>query len=542
MVSEIARDPATASLPISGIGGVTTWRDAAEFIALGAGNVQVCTAAMTYGFRIVQDMIDGLSNYLDEAHPGVAALVGRAVPSIVDWRFLDLNHVDKAVIDQALCIQCGRCHVVCGDTSHQAITAVRDGRRHFEVIEAGALAATSASRCARCPAASRCARWRRARSTRAPAKTVTGEYANWTTHRTIRRRPRPDRMANVVDVSDLGHLSRPGPERRRPRPGEPHDRRGRVHLADRSLGLRQDDAAARDRRPRAGDLGKVLVNGMSPARRPPGARLWLRVPGPGAVSVAHRFANVMLPLEIHGRSAADARAIAREHLERVGLSGFDAKYPWQLSGGMQQRVSIARALGFEPKLLMMDEPFGALDEITRDRLNEQLLRLWERERRTVVFVTHSIPEAAFLSSRIVVMSARPGRIVEVIEPGLPADRTLEIRESPEFMAVAHRLRVALASSHAGPSEPTPLERAPPILAVLARWSSSGTSPRSGSTRRRSSSASSPTGPTGPGATSSAPPGAWSARCCRRHQIAADLYGSVFDWPSTRRAASSTTPR
>ena len=108
---------------------------------------------------------------------------------------------------------------------------------------------------------------------------------------------------------------------------------------------------------------------------------------------------------------------------------------------------MARALGFEPKLLMMDEPFGALDEITRDRLNEQLLRLWEREKRTVVFVTHSIPEAAFLSSRIVVMSARPGRIVEVIESDLPADRTLDVRESPEFMAIAHRLRVALAAGH-----------------------------------------------------------------------------------------------
>ena len=114
---------------------------------------------------------------------------------------------------------------------------------------------------------------------------------------------------------------------------------------------------------------------------------------------------------------------------------------------MQQRVSIARALGFEPKLLMMDEPFGALDEITRDRLNEQLLRLWEREKRTVIFVTHSIPEAVFLSSRIVVMSPRPGRIVEVIESTLPADRTLDIRDTAAVTELAHRVRMALQGGH-----------------------------------------------------------------------------------------------
>ncbi len=161
------------------------------------------------------------------------------------------------------------------------------------------------------------------------------------------------------------------------------------------------------------------------------------------------LANVCLPLEIHGIAKDEARRTAIEHLGRVGLKGFEGKYPWQLSGGMQQRVSIARALGFEPKLLMMDEPFGALDEITRDRLNEQLLRLWERERRTVVFVTHSIPEAVFLSSRIVVMSPRPGRIVEVIESGLPADRTLDIRDTPAFTEIAHRVRVALQEGHGG---------------------------------------------------------------------------------------------
>jgi NitT/TauT family transport system ATP-binding protein len=161
------------------------------------------------------------------------------------------------------------------------------------------------------------------------------------------------------------------------------------------------------------------------------------------------LANVCLPLEIHGLARDKSRAVALEQLERVGLKGFEGKYPWQLSGGMQQRVSIARALGFEPKLLMMDEPFGALDEITRDRLNEQLLRLWERERRTVVFVTHSIPEAVFLSSRIVVMSPRPGRIVDVIASGLPADRTLDIRDTPAFAELSHRVRVALQDGHGG---------------------------------------------------------------------------------------------
>ena len=193
--------------------------------------------------------------------------------------------------------------------------------------------------------------------------------------------------------------------------------------------------------------GSVLVNGMSPHDARLARAYGYVFQAPALFPWRTVLANVMLPLQIHGRSRDEARAIARDQLARVGLDGFDAKYPWQLSGGMQQRVSIARALGFEPRLLMMDEPFGALDEITRDRLNEQLLRLWEREKRTVIFVTHSIPEAAFLSSRIVVMSARPGRIVEVIESNLPADRTLDIRESPEFSSIAHRLRVALAAGH-----------------------------------------------------------------------------------------------
>lgn len=193
--------------------------------------------------------------------------------------------------------------------------------------------------------------------------------------------------------------------------------------------------------------GVVQVNGMS-AHAAREARAYGYVfQAPALLPWRTVLANCTLPLEIQGMSRAEREATARAHLASVGLEGFEKKYPWQLSGGMQQRVSIARALGFEPKLLMMDEPFGALDEITRDRLNEQLLRLWERERRTVVFVTHSIPEAVFLSSRIVVMSPRPGRIVDIIEGGLPPDRTLEVRDTPEFAAIAHRVRVALADGH-----------------------------------------------------------------------------------------------
>lgn len=136
MVSEIARDAETLGLPISGIGGIGTWRDALDYIALGAGSVQVCTAAMVYGFRIVEDMIDGLSQYMDaKGIASIDALRGRALPTVTDWQHLDLNRVSKAVIDQDLCIQCGRCHIACEDTSHQAITHHVDGQRRFEVKE-----------------------------------------------------------------------------------------------------------------------------------------------------------------------------------------------------------------------------------------------------------------------------------------------------------------------------------------------------------------------------------------------------------------------
>ena len=157
--------------------------------------------------------------------------------------------------------------------------------------------------------------------------------------------------------------------------------------------------------------------------------------------------NITLPLEIMGMDKAEREARAARVLELVNLSAFARKFPWQLSGGMQQRVSIARALSFDPALLLMDEPFGALDEIIRDHLNEELLRLWRRTQKTVLFVTHSIPEAVFLSTRIVVMSARPGRIVDIIDADLPADRTLEIRETAEFAAIAHRVRAGLRAGH-----------------------------------------------------------------------------------------------
>jgi NitT/TauT family transport system ATP-binding protein len=195
--------------------------------------------------------------------------------------------------------------------------------------------------------------------------------------------------------------------------------------------------------------GTVLVNGLTPHDARLARAYGYVFQAPALFPWRTVLGNVMLPLQIHGRDKAAAEAIAREQLGRVGLTGFEKKYPWQLSGGMQQRVSIARALGFEPRILMMDEPFGALDEITRDGLNDQLQQLWQRERRTVVFVTHSIAEAVYLSTRIVVMSPRPGRILKIIDSTLPDARTLDMRDTPEFMALAHEVREGLADGHGG---------------------------------------------------------------------------------------------
>jgi dihydropyrimidine dehydrogenase (NAD+) subunit PreA len=183
MTAEIARDPETFGLPISGIGGVTTWRDAAEFMALGAGNVQVCTAAMTYGFRIVEEMIAGLSNWMDEkGHATLDDFIGRAVRNVSDWQYLNLNYVTKARINQDLCISCGRCHIACEDTSHQAITQFVNGVRHFEVMEDECV---GCNLCVNVCPVEDCITMEALPPGTIDPRTglvVSGDYANWTTH------------------------------------------------------------------------------------------------------------------------------------------------------------------------------------------------------------------------------------------------------------------------------------------------------------------------------------------------------------------------
>ena len=189
--------------------------------------------------------------------------------------------------------------------------------------------------------------------------------------------------------------------------------------------------------------GTITVNGMTPEAARKARAYGYVFQAAGLYPWRTIGGNIRLPLEIMGYSRDEQRRRVAEVLDLVELTGFEKKFPWQLSGGMQQRASIARALAFDADILLMDEPFGALDEIVRDRLNEELLRLWAATSKTIGFVTHSIPEAVYLSTRIVVMSPRPGRITDVIESPLPRERPLEIRDTKEFIEVAHRVREGL---------------------------------------------------------------------------------------------------
>ena len=206
--------------------------------------------------------------------------------------------------------------------------------------------------------------------------------------------------------------------------------------------------------------GRLSVNGMSADAARQARAYGYVFQAAGLYPWRTIAGNVKLPLEIMGFSRAEQEERVRKVLSLVDLDGFGKKFPWQLSGGMQQRASIARALAFDADILLMDEPFGALDEIVRDRLNEELLKLWARTEKTIGFVTHSIPEAVtigfvthsipeavYLSTRIVVMSPRPGRITDVIESTLPRERPLDIRDSKEFIEIAHRVREGLRAGH-----------------------------------------------------------------------------------------------
>lgn len=194
--------------------------------------------------------------------------------------------------------------------------------------------------------------------------------------------------------------------------------------------------------------GTLTVNGMTPDEARQARAYGYVFQAAGLYPWRTISGNIKLPLEVMGFSKAEQEERVARVLELVELSGFGKKFPWQLSGGMQQRASIARALAFDADILLMDEPFGALDEIVRDRLNEEVLKLWARTGKTIGFVTHSIPEAVYLSTKIVVMSPRPGRITDVIDSPLPKERPLDIRDSREFIEIAHRVREGLRAGHA----------------------------------------------------------------------------------------------
>ncbi|AFZ67760.1 ABC transporter ATP-binding protein [Deinococcus peraridilitoris] len=193
--------------------------------------------------------------------------------------------------------------------------------------------------------------------------------------------------------------------------------------------------------------GEIRVNGLTPTRAREQRAYGYVFQAPALFEWRSVLNNVTLPLEVMDFPKNERKARAEQMLRLVGLQNFTRSYPWQLSGGMQQRVSIARALAFDPQILLMDEPFGALDEITRENLNMELLRLWRETGKTVVFVTHSISEAVFLSTRVVVMTSRPGKIEGVVDIDLPQPRGAEVRELPRFFELATQVRELLRRGH-----------------------------------------------------------------------------------------------
>ena len=189
--------------------------------------------------------------------------------------------------------------------------------------------------------------------------------------------------------------------------------------------------------------GQITVKGKSPRQARLDREYGIVFQSPVLYDWRNVLHNIQLPLEVMRFPAAERDRRAREMLQLVGLKDFEGHYPWQLSGGMQQRVSIARALSFKPAILLMDEPFGALDEMTRERMNAELLNIWSQTNTTVLFVTHSIAEAVFLSSRVVVMTPRPGRIEKIVTVDLPRPRTFETREQPHYFELITAVREGL---------------------------------------------------------------------------------------------------